>query len=178
MRKMIGAAVALWMGLAATTAQAIDAKPCLTEAEVQAVFLAVAPDAMRAVAQKCAPSVAAEATLKGGMSSFLAPYDAAAATAWPLALPAIAKMAGPDMKGLDPAAMKPLIGPLIGGMAADKLTPKDCVTIDRAVTLLAPLPPANVAGLVVLAASSGSKSGKAPFTICPVAAPTALPAPK
>jgi hypothetical protein len=178
MRKMTGAAVALWVGMAATTAQAVEAKPCLTEAEAQAVFLAVAPDVVRSVAQKCGPSLPAEATLKGGMSSFLAPYDAAAATSWPQAMPAIAKMAGPDMKGLDPAAMKPLIGPLIGGMAADKLTPKDCVTIDRVVTLLAPLPPANVAGLVVLAASGTSKSGKAPFTICPAATPATLPAPK
>ncbi|HEX4693747.1 hypothetical protein [Sphingomonas sp.] len=180
MKQMVGGFLALCAGITAASAQAADAvKPCLTEAEAQAVFLAVAPDVMKAVAQKCEPSLPAAATLRGGLAAFLAPYDAAAAAAWPQAMPAIAKMAGPEAKGMDPALMKPMMGPMIGAMAGDAVKPKDCTTIDRAVTLLAPLPPANVAGLVVLAFSKASaKDGKAPFTICPVRAVVGAPIPK
>ncbi|MDB5681219.1 MAG: hypothetical protein JWO16_1024 [Sphingomonas bacterium] len=86
MRKMIGATIALWAGMAATTAQAAtEAKPCLTEAEAESVFLALAPDAIRTVAQKCAPSLPATATLRSGLATFAAPYDTAAMTAWPAA---------------------------------------------------------------------------------------------
>ncbi|MEO5494352.1 MAG: hypothetical protein ABIR08_10045 [Sphingomonas sp.] len=178
MRKMFGATIALWLGMAATTAQAAtDAKPCLTEAEAQGVFLALAPDAIRAVSQKCASSLPETATLRIGLTAFATPYDAAAVTAWPAAGPALAKMAGPDMTGIDPVAMKPMIGAMIGAMAADQVKPKDCATIDHAAGLLAPLPPANVAGLILLAASSGSKPGKEPFTICPTAPATATPTP-
>ncbi len=175
MNRVTRATVALWAGLAATTAQAAtDPKPCLTEAEAQSVFLALAPDAIRSVAQKCAPSLPETATLRGGLAAFAAPYDAAAATAWPAAGPAIAKLAGPDMKGIDPVAMKPMIGAMIGAMAADEVKPKDCATIERAVSLMAPLPPANVVGLILLAATSGSKPGKGPFEFCP-AVPVPLP---
>jgi hypothetical protein len=173
---MIGATIALWAGMAATTAQAAEAKPCFTEAEAQSVFLALAPDAIRAVAQKCAPSLPETATLRGGLAAFVAPYDAAATAAWPQAGSALAKMAGPDMKGIDPAAMKPMIGAMIGSMAADEVKPKDCATVERVVTLLAPLPPANATGLIVLAATSASKTGKEPFTICPAVAPVPVPA--
>jgi hypothetical protein len=175
MRKMIGATIALWAGMAAATAQAAtEAKPCLTQAEAQSVFLALAPDAIRTVAQKCAPSLPETATLRSGLTAFAAPYDTAAVTAWPAAGPALAKLAGPDMKGIDPVAMKPMIGAMIGAMAADQVKPKDCTTIERAVTLLTPLPPANVAGLILLAATSEVKPGKGPFDFCP-AAPVPLP---
>ena len=178
MKKTVGAAVALWAAMAATTAQAAaDAKPCLTEAEAQAVFLAVAPDAIRSVAQKCTPSLPETATLRSGLAGFAAPYDTAAAAAWPQAGPAIAKMAGPDMKGIDPAAMKPMIGAMIGALATEKLKPKDCETIEHVVTLLSPLPPANVAGLILLAVSESQKS-KGPFSICPGPAVVTVPIPK
>ena len=180
MKKIMGAGVALWAGMAATVAQAADAKPCLTEAEAQSVFLVLAPDTIRAVATKCAPSLTETATLRNGLAAFVAPYDAAAATAWPQALPVVGKLAGPDMKGLDPAALKPMIGPMVGAMASEKLKPSDCTTIERAVSLVAPLPPANVAGLAALAAASETKGGKGPFSICPAVAAIAPtpPAPK
>lgn len=182
MKKTMGAGVALWAAMAVTVAQAAEPKPCMNEAEAQSVFLAIAPDTLRAVAQKCAPSLPDKATLRGGLAAFLAPYESAAAGAWAQALPALSKMAGPEMSGVDSATMKAMVGPLVGAMASDKLKPADCATIDRALALMAPLPPANVAGIAVLAmASGGSKGGKSPFAICPVApapAPPALTPPK
>lgn len=178
MNRTMSAGIALWAVMAATVAQAAETKPCLTDAEAQSVFLAIAPDTIRAVATKCAVSLPETATLRGGLTAFIAPYDAAAANAWPQALPVVARMAGPQMKGVDPASLKALIGPMVGAMASDKLKPSDCATIERAVSLVAPLPPANVAGLAALAAASGTKGGKGPFDICPAAAAPAAPAPK
>ena len=169
MKKLIGASFALWAGMTATAAQAAETMPCLTDAEAQAVFLVLAPDTIRAVATKCAPSLPETATLRSGLAAFVAPYDTAAVAAWPQAIPAVSRMAGPDMKGLDPAALKPMIGPMVGAIASEKLKPSDCVTIEHAVSLVMPLPPTNVAGLVALAAASGGKLGKMPFSICPAA---------
>ncbi|MBS0479221.1 MAG: hypothetical protein JSR79_07975, partial [Proteobacteria bacterium] len=87
MKRMTSAGIALWAGLAASIAHAAEVKPCLTEAEAQSVFLALAPDAIRAVGQKCAPSLPEGATLRAGLAAFAAPYDAAAATAWSQAAP-------------------------------------------------------------------------------------------
>ena len=55
MNKMAGAAIALWMGMAATTAQAAaaEAKPCLTETEAQALITAVLPDVFQQVGRVC-----------------------------------------------------------------------------------------------------------------------------
>jgi len=173
MKKMMGASIALWAGMIATGAQAADAAPCVTEAEAQSVLLVLAPDAIRAVAQKCS-SLPETATLRGGLAKFLEPYDAAATSAWPQAGPVLSKIAGPEMKGIDPATMKPMLGAMVGAMAADKVKPADCPTIERVMTYIAPLPPANVAGLAAFAAASSSKSGKSPLPICP-AAPAPVP---
>ncbi len=177
MRKMMSATIALWAGMAATTALAAEATPCVTEAEAQSVLLAIAPDAIRAVAQKCT-SLPETATLRGGLATFLAPYDVAATGAWPLASQVLAKIAGPEMKGIDPATMRPMLTAMVGAMAADKVKPADCVMVERILTYIAPMPPANVAGLAIFAAASSPKGGKAPFSICPAATAAKPPASK
>jgi hypothetical protein len=71
-----------------------------------------------------------------------------------------------------------MMGPMIASAIAQDIKPADCPTIDRAISLMAPLPPANTAGLIVLfAATAGSKDKKdSPLTICPAAAVAAVTA--
>jgi hypothetical protein len=68
---------------------------------------------------------------------------------------------------------------MIAGAIAQDIKPRDCPTIDRAINLMAPLPPANTAGLIVLIASvAGGKDKKdSPFSICPAAAAPAAARP-
>jgi len=79
---------------------------------------------------------------------------------------------GKDMAGIDPRLLRPMMGPMIAGAIAQDIKPRDCPTIDRAIGLMSPLPPANTAGLIVLIASvAGGKDKKdSPFSICQAAA--------
>jgi hypothetical protein len=173
MKKLTSAAIALWMGMAATTAQAAtEAQPCLTEAEAQSLITAVLPDVFQQVGRTCSSVLPENATLRGGLPPLVARYQAPADLAWPQALAAFGKIGGKDMAGIDPRLLRPMMGPMIAGAIAQDIKPRDCPTIDRAIGLMSPLPPANTAGLIVLIASvAGGKDKKdSPFSICPVAA--------
>ena len=175
MKKVAGAAIALWMGMAATAAQAAaaDAKPCLTEAEAQALISAVLPDVFQQVGRVCSSALPQQAMLRGGLPALVARYQAPADLAWPQALAAFAKIGGKDVAGLDPRLLRPMVGPMLATTIADDIKPGDCPTINRAVELMAPLPPANTAGLVALLASAADKGKQdSPLPICPSAAAT------
>ena len=187
-RKGFAAAAAAWMACAATgalaqeaTKQASDAaqnvvKPCLTENEVKGLFLVVAPPILHQVADTCAKTLPASAFLRANTTNFLAAYDAAGKTAWPDAQKAIDKlMAGStDKPPISAEAIGPMIVAMAGPMIAAAIKPEACPEIDHVLTDLAPLPPQNMAGLVVTLAriglaSEAKKGKKAPFQICPVA---------
>jgi len=173
MKMLAGAAIALWMGMAAATAQAAaDAQPCLTEAEAQSLITAVLPDVFQQVGRTCSNVLPENATLRGGLPPLVARYQAPADLAWPQALAAFGKIGGKDMAGIDPRLLRPMMGPMIASAIAQDIKPRDCPTIDRAISLMSPLPPANTAGLVVLLASvAGGKDKKdSPLSICPAAA--------
>lgn len=173
MKKLTGAAIALWMGMAATTAQAAtEAQPCLTEVEAQSLITAVLPDVFQQVGRACSNVLPENATLRGGLPPLVARYQAPADLAWPQAVAAFGKIGGKDMAGIDPRLLRPMMRPMIAGAIAQDIKPRDCSTIDRAIGLMSPLPPANTAGLIVLIASvAGGKDKKdSPFSICPAAA--------
>lgn len=172
MNKLTGAAIALWMGMAATTAQAAaeEAKPCLTEPEAQALITAVLPDVFQQIGRTCSAVLPENAILRGGLPPFVARYQAPADLAWPQALSAVTKMGGKDVAGVDPRLLRPMMGPAIATAIADGIKPRDCPTINHAIELMSPLPPANTTGLIVLLASAVSKDKKdSPLTICPSA---------
>ena len=114
-----------------------------------------------------------------GLPPLVARYQASSDLAWPQAMAAFGKIGGKDMEGIDPNLLRPMMGPMIAGAIAQDIKPTDCPTIDRAISLMAPLPPANTAGLIVLfAASAGGKDKKdSPLTICPAAAVAATARP-
>ena len=171
MRKLTGTAIALWMGMAATTAQAAaEAKPCLTALEAQALITAIMPDVFQQVGRTCSSVLPESATLRGGLPPLVARYQAPADLAWPQALAALGKIGGKDVEGVDPRLLRPMMGPMMATAIAEDIKPADCPTIDRAVQLLAPLPPANTAGLVVLFAELAKDKKDSPFNICPSAA--------
>jgi hypothetical protein len=169
MSKMTSAAIALWMGMAATTAQAAtaDDKPCLTPGEAQALITAVMPDVFQQIGRTCSSALPENATLRGGLPPLMARYRAPADLAWPQALAALGKLGGKDVEGVDPRLLRPMMGPMMASAIVENIKPSDCPTIDRAVQLLSPLPPANTAGLVVLFAELGKDKKDSPINICP-----------
>lgn len=170
MTKMTSAAIALWMGMATTTAQAAAAeKPCLTPNEAQALITAIMPDVFQQIGRTCSNVLPETATLRGGLPPLVARYQAPADLAWPQALTALGKIGGKDVAGVDPRLLRPMMGPMMATAIAEDIKPADCPTIDRAVQLLSPLPPANTAGLVVLFAELAKDKKDSPFNICPAA---------
>jgi hypothetical protein len=179
MKKLTSAAIALWMGMAATTTQAAaaEAAPCLTETEAQALITAVLPDIFQQLGRTCSAALPENAILRGGLPPFVARYQAPADLAWPQAVGALTKIGGKDIAGVDPKLLRPMMGPMIATGITNDIKPRDCPTINRAIELMAPLPPVNTAGLIVLLASAANKDKKeSPFSICPAAATAAAPA--
>lgn len=175
--RTIGTAAALWLALASTAAQA--ATPCLTEPEAEGLVISLLPDMIAAVGTTCAPNLPPDATLRAGLDGMVNRYRAEGPATLPQAKMAFAKLIGNDMQGLDPEMMRPLITAMIAPMLAKEIKPGDCAKVERIVSLLAPLPARNVAGITVLLFTLGTegKRDKAPFKICAVTPPV-LPLPR
>lgn len=134
-------------------------RPCLTLAEAEMLVTAALPDVLRQTGVRCAAKLAAGSPLRRSDSELVRRYDRAADGAWPAARAALGKLSGSMIDGLlQSDYARPLLGSLIAPVIAARLPVEDCAAIDRLVTLLAPLPPQNVAGLVVIAADRARRT--------------------
>lgn len=137
-----------WASLA--TAQAPAPRLCLNGPEAEAVFLAVAPAALRAAGTVCAPALPRGALLVQPGGALLAKLRAASDEAWPGALVAARRIAGPSAAPLlESEALRPLLATLLAPLIVADLKAADCPKVDRILTLLAPLPAKNMAALGV-----------------------------
>lgn len=168
--RTIGTMAALWLGLAATTAQA--ATPCITQPEAEALAITFLPDLIDAVGTSCAASLPPQAFLRTGLAPMVSRYRAEAPAVLPQAKSGFSKLIGDTPQGIDPDLMRPMITAMLGPMLAKEIKPADCAKVDRMVGLLAPLPPANTAGIIVMLFTLGTESKKSspPFRICPAGA--------
>ena len=124
--------------------------PCLTGAEAQAAALVALPEIIRETGVVCASRLSATALVRRSDGPFLAKYQAEADRAWPTVRAAITKLS-------DPAAglllqsdyARPVLVSLLVPQLVGRIAPADCGTLDHLVTLLAPLPPRNTAGIIV-----------------------------
>lgn len=167
------AAFALALGAAATSGQATAqaAKSCVTVGDAEALVASVAPDALRATGLACATVLPPSALIRQTTGPLIDSYQAEADRAWPVASGVIGKFIGPDLSQLaDSSLLRPMVATLLVPMIVGKVKPKDCKEIDRVVTLMAPLPPRNVAALLVTIyrLSDQDKPGKKPpLKLCP-----------
>lgn len=169
-----GVKAALTMLLATAQPQP---RPCLTAVEAETLVTVALPDVLRQTGVRCAAKLAIGSPLRRTDGEVLKRYDRAADAAWPAARMALGKLSGSMIDGLlQSDYARPLLGSLIAPVIAARLPVEDCGAIDRLVTLLAPLPPQNVAGLIVIAADrarrtrapAGSSNPAASLPLCPV----------
>lgn len=169
--KRLATLAALGFGATATVAaQAAPSDlPCLTEQEGQSLVLVALPDVLDAVGKTCAAALPPTATLRAGLPALVARYRLDGDKAWTAAKPAIGKLGGDQFRGMDPDVIRPLVGSLLGPVVVKDLKPRDCPRIDRIAGLLAPLPVANTAALMVQLFLLGDDASKKrlPITICP-----------
>lgn len=139
------------LALATASPQAPDA-PCLTGAQAQAVALVALPEIIRETGTVCAARLPATALVRQTQGPLLARYDAEADRAWPTVQGAIVRLTNPAAAVLlQSDYARPLLVTLVVPQLVGRIEPADCATVERMVTLLAPLPPRNIAGLVVTA---------------------------
>ena len=150
-------------------------RPCLTAPEAESIALVALPDVLRQTGLVCATRLPAASLLRRADGPFLAKYQEAADKAWPAARGAIVKLSNPAIDLLlDSDYARPLLASLLVPLLVGRIAPADCGTLDRLVTLLAPLPPRNTASVIVTALQylkADPKTGKAfaaDLPLCPL----------
>ena len=129
---------------------AVAQQRCITGPEAEAMTLVAMPDIIRETGSVCAAQLPATSLVRQTSSPLLSRYQVEAERAWPAARAAIVKLSDPAVDALlDSEFARPLLTSLLVPQIVGRIAVRDCATIDHLVTLLAPLPPRNTAGIVV-----------------------------
>ncbi len=162
-------------------------RPCLTQAQVEAMTLFALPPLLEGAGKACASALPADSYLMNGGRTLAQALAAESSAHWAGASPAVTMLGGKEFPaGLSEATARGLLHDLVLNGLSTAKGREQCGRIDRAADLLSPLPPRNLAGLVVLVAEIASedeskekpnpkskrkpKPGKAPL-MCPAARP-------
>ncbi|WP_423142526.1 hypothetical protein ACOYW6_04015 [Parablastomonas sp. CN1-191] len=161
--------------LVPVTAQAAE-PPCLAPAEFSAVSSYALPSLIRGAISRCGPSLPSTAFLRTSGEALARKYDAGRIAAWPTAKAAFLKVGtimNPQVSGLFGAmpdsALRPMVDGSMVNMVGQRLPIDRCTSLDRAIELVAPLPAANAAKLVGIAAGLWAGDGRArlgQFSVC------------
>lgn len=171
--RSVAGVMMIGLALGATAAHAAE-ETCLTRSQMADMVMTAMPSALDQVRQQCASALAPNSPLRDPAGPLTVAYQAAAKDAWPRAkdalLSASAGKASPQERKQIASALTPaFVGTLMAPFIAKMLTPDACPVVDRVMTLLAPLPPANFAQLVGLLAEQGQKrdtAGNSPLHLC------------
>jgi hypothetical protein len=164
-------AIALALSSAAHAQQA--ARPCLTEAEGEALFQVMLPDVIREMGRICT-ALPPRSFLRQPGAAFMARLDAGVGPAMPAAQGGIRKLLGPQGAAIaDSQFAIPMARAVFVPLAAQEIKPADCPGLDKIVSNLAPLPPRNLAAVFVALAQLGQNDEKRGprLPICPMGRP-------
>ncbi len=159
-------------------ALAQSTRPCLTPKEGQALITFALPDVVTGITDKCAPVAGPSSFLATSGRTLASSYRATSNAAWPVARPAIRKLAGENGQLLDlmsDDALKSFAGAFAATAVVKQISPERCNDIDRIMKVTAPLPPENMSMLVGImleflarpTAQAAIASARPPLNICP-----------
>ena len=147
--KRLGLIVAL--AALAAPEMATAQRACITAPEAEAMTLVAMPDILHETGRVCGARLPASSLIRGN-GTLISKYEGAADQAWPTARAAIVKLSDPAIDTLlQSDYARPLLTSLLVPFIVGRIGLEDCGTIDRLVTQLAPLPPRNMASVVVTA---------------------------
>jgi hypothetical protein len=161
-------AVALMLHPVAAAAQ----ETCVTEEEVGALLIFLAPSLIEAVQERCAGHIAADGFLALEGADLASTYRPLGEAAWPSAKSVLFKIAGQRRKAREVETMAKLpdetLQPLFAGMMAQELTKEleagKCRRVERLLEALAPIEPHALGSLVgVVTGLAGTRRP----SICP-----------
>ncbi len=150
------------LGLAhSASAQATQAKPCLSVGQAEALVTYFLPSAVLAGRDKCATTLPPTDPLLIENSERLAKYRAAAENAWPQAKIGFGVMAGDKLPAeIDDEILRFTADAMITQLISDEIKPKDCALIAKIYSDLAPMPSANLASLTITIVQAATKDDK------------------
>jgi hypothetical protein len=126
-------------------------RPCLTQAQVEAMTLFALPPLLEGAAKACAPVLPANSYLTNGGRALAQALAAESSGHWASASPAVTMLGGKEFPaGLSETTARGLIHDLVLNGLSTAKGREQCGRIDRAADLLSPLPPRNLAGLIAL----------------------------
>ncbi len=167
------AAAILWAGVTASTTASAQTRPCINEAEAEALFQVMLPDMIREMGRVCA-ALPPRAFLRRPPAAFTARINAGVAPAMPAAQAGIRKLLGPDGQFIaDSQFAIPAVRAIFAPAIAQQVKPADCPGLDKIVTNLAPLPPRNLAAVfaALLQLSQNDEKRGPRLPLCPMARP-------
>lgn len=171
-RKFIAAAALVAMCHAHTA----FAQQCITEGEMTGLAAFALPSVMTGTMRTCRPHLSADGFFATEGDKLIGRYATGRAGSWPAAKAALLKLGGKQgemdetIARLPDEALQPFAEAMVTEMVGSGIKPDQCVAIERAARLLAPLPPQNTAELVtfMIATVAKPKPGrKADIPICP-----------
>jgi hypothetical protein len=161
------AAVAAVMLIVSQPAQA--QRSCVVREDAAAAFLALAPTAIEAVAERCGAHLPAGAFLNTSAGAMAKRYRAEVGRPTESVAAFMKAVSGKDLpSGTSAEAVLTLASELLKPEVA-KLKAGDCPEVNAAIEALAPLPSSNVGmllGAIISLALNNEKDEKPPFRIC------------
>lgn len=142
--------------------------PCITRAQVSDITLFAVPVILDALAAKCRPSLPPTAYLLTAGHALSERLAASSAQHWEGAM-SFVKSFGDQKPPVDLSAdtARGMIRDVLVGQAMKTTTPSQCVKINEAAELLAPLPPENMGRLFAVLMELADESKKmGGLTIC------------
>lgn len=156
-RHVLGAALIAIFPVQAGAANSV----CVTESEAKSVALFLAPDVLRTLSTTCRPLLNGDAYLGRSSDQLVARYRTASSTAWPNVQVLLGRI--PEVKmfrGLNEEGARGMIAVMLEDKALGKLSPGDCSMANDMLEALDPLPPQNMATLLVTFARFGESMGR------------------
>ena len=141
--------------------------PCLTRQEVRTLIAFTAPSLIEAAANKCAPTLPADAFLRTGAPAMIERLRGESRAEAEGITAVVEKLAGEKLpQGLSQETMRGLIRDMLGAEFSKDINPKDCSPINELTSSLSQLPAANIATMISVILELGGSDKKAPFRIC------------
>ncbi|HSX57580.1 MAG TPA: hypothetical protein VLG14_19930 [Sphingomonas sp.] len=159
------ASAALCMALAMQSVQAAERETaeCMPARNAEALVLMIAPALITQMQQRCTSVLPADAYLLRSGPALVAKYEAAAAAVDTEAMEAFRFFGGSELAELKNETLRPLIREQMAKGLAGEFKVDDCAGFDLIFSNLDPLPPANLARVliaIVQTMDNGSKTNR------------------
>lgn len=148
------------LGAALATQSVQAAERCMPARNAEALVLMIAPALIAQMQKQCATTLPADSYLLSKGQALIERYEAATTAVEADAMEAFRFFGDPKLDGLKNEALRPLIREQMAKGLAGELKINDCAGFDLIFSNLDPLPPANLARVLIATVQTMDKGAK------------------